>query len=88
MSTSLLHFDPIADDWGLHRLDFDLDENSVVGSREETFWNRKTTLADLIAKQGPRPITNIDDLRAGFWPEHESVDEFIDTVRRWRSEGE
>ena len=88
MSTLLFHFEAIGDRRGLDRLDFDLDVCSVVSPREETFWNRKTTLADLIAKQGSKPITNIDDLKADFWPEGESIDEFIDTVRCWRSEGQ
>lgn len=92
MSTLLFHFDPIGDRRGLDRLDFDLGEpggkTDLAASSRETFWTRKTTLADLIAKQGPRPITSIDDLKADFWPEDESVDEFLNTVRRWRGEGE
>ena len=54
----------------------------------ETFWDRKTTLADLIARQGSKPLTRIEDLRADFWPEDESVDEFVESIRRWRREGE
>lgn len=86
--SALSYFDPIGDRRGLHRLDFDLGVNPVVAGREETFWNRKTSLADLIARQGSKPITNIDDLKADFWPEGESIDEFVEMVRRWRSEGE
>lgn len=31
------------------------------------------------------PITNTEDLRADFWPEDESVDDFLDMVRDMRS---
>ncbi len=30
------------------------------------------------------PIENLDDWRADFWPADESLDEMIDTLRRWR----
>jgi hypothetical protein len=41
------------------------------------------TLADV---QGVSPVQDTDELVADFWPEDESIDEFIDAVRRWRSE--
>ena|GEM_PF-6484736 len=34
----------------------------------------------------PRPAQHLEDLCGDFWPENESVDDFIDTVRRWRGE--
>ena len=40
----------------------------------------------LAEAQGVRPIEDVDDLVADFWPEDESIDEFIATVRRWRDE--
>ena len=31
-------------------------------------------------------VQRIEELWGDFWPEGESVDEFVDTVRRWRRE--
>ena len=33
-----------------------------------------------------RPVQRLEDLWADFWPEDESVDNFVDAVRRWRRE--
>lgn len=41
----------------------------------------------LAAGQGAKPISSIEDLRADFWPESESTDDFIAALRRWRNEG-
>jgi hypothetical protein len=61
----------------------DLDENLTPEQREA-----RARLQKLIERQGAGPI-NFDDLlaKADFWPEDESVDEFIATIRRWRDEG-
>jgi hypothetical protein len=48
-------------------------------------------LEKLAAEQGVRPIEDFDAFMEecdDIWPEGESVDEFIETVRRWRREGE
>jgi hypothetical protein len=45
-------------------------------------------LAALIAAQGGQPVENIDDLAFPDWPEDESVDDFVATVRAWREERE
>jgi hypothetical protein len=45
---------------------------------------------DLMAiarEQGVLPISNCDDLLGDFWPEDESADEFVETIRKWRREG-
>ncbi|MGB9178863.1 MAG: hypothetical protein WCB68_06390 [Pyrinomonadaceae bacterium] len=42
-------------------------------------------LERLAARQGVKPITDIDELYGDFWPEDEDVDEFIRTVREWRN---
>jgi hypothetical protein len=34
----------------------------------------------------PQPVQRLEDLWGDFWPANESVDDFIDAVRRWRSE--
>ncbi len=33
-----------------------------------------------------RPVQRLEDLWGDFWPEDESVDDFISAVRRWRRE--
>ncbi len=51
----------------------------------------ETRLEKLAAEQGVRPIEDFDAFMEeceDVWPEDESIDEFIETVRRWRREGE
>jgi hypothetical protein len=53
--------------------------------------SEEARLGKLAAEQGVRPIENFDafmEERDDVWPEDESVDEFTETVRRWRREGE
>ncbi len=45
-------------------------------------------LERLAAKQGVRPVTDFESLRADFWPEDESVDDFVRTVRERRRDSE
>ena len=52
----------------------------------ELFWTGYD-VATLAEEQGVQPVQSLDDLWGDFWPEDESVDEFIETVRRWRREG-
>ena len=37
-------------------------------------------------QQRSAKIQQLEDLQGDFWPEDESVDEFIEAVRRWRHE--
>lgn len=48
------------------------------------FHDTKTDLDALVRSQGVKPITDIAELVADFWPEGESADEFIGAVRGWR----
>jgi hypothetical protein len=59
---------------------------SLYRSYQQTvdFWEPKT-LEQLIQAQQPQPITNIADL-ASFWPEEESVDDFIEYIYQQRRE--
>ena len=41
-------------------------------------------LEKLAAEQGVQPIADFDSLRADFWPEDESTDDFVRTVRERR----
>lgn len=50
-----------------------------------SFWTG-TTIDELAKQQGVTPIRSIDDLWGDFWPEDESVDDCIDTIRLWRRE--
>ena len=45
-------------------------------------------LEKLAAEQSVRPITDFDSLRADFWPEDESIDDFVRTVRKRRRDSE
>jgi hypothetical protein len=39
---------------------------------------------ELARRQGVTPITSIKELQGDFWPEEESVDEFLELVRSIR----
>ncbi len=43
------------------------------------FWDL-ATLDELAAEQGVQPVARLEDLVAGFWPEGESVDEFLAAI--------
>lgn len=47
----------------------------------------KTTPPPLAVEREIILVEEIAELRADFWPEQESIDEFIATVRQWRKEG-
>ena len=44
-----------------------------------SFWDLPT-LDELAEEQGVEPVERIEDLGAGFWPEDESVDEFLAAI--------
>ena len=58
------------------------------GRREPVFFESKTDLEGLAAQQGVSTVRDFDSLLGDFWPEEESADQFIATVREWRREGE
>jgi hypothetical protein len=39
---------------------------------------------ELAKRQGVKPIENMEELRGDFWPEEESIDEFLSWVRELR----
>lgn len=43
-------------------------------------------IAQLVAEQGTRPL-RFEEMLGDFWPEEESTDEFLATLREWHSEG-
>ena len=60
---------------------------AIMSGRE--FFSQTPTrdLAEIAKEQGVRPVSSIDELAGDFWPEEESIDEFLETVRNWRREG-
>ena len=62
--------------------------NPIVHDQVATAEIARRRLEKLAAKQGVRPITDFDSLRADFWPEDESVDDFVRTVRERRTDSE
>jgi hypothetical protein len=48
----------------------------------------RAALMELARQQGIRPVTDLNLLRGDFWPESESIDDLIRTVRAWRDEAE
>lgn len=71
-----------------------LQEESVIpmprpdaGASEQLYaFDALPDLEDLAEARGVQPINDIDELVADFWPEDESIDDFIATVQRWRDE--
>jgi hypothetical protein len=54
-------------------------------SSAEDFWKPRT-LADHIREQQPRPVSDIADLVADFWPEDESADDLVSYIYGQRLE--
>jgi hypothetical protein len=42
------------------------------------------SIEQLMAEQGTGPITDVSVLHGDFWPEEESVEGFVATIREWR----
>lgn len=42
------------------------------------------SLEELQAEQGTKPITNVRVLRGDFWPEDESIEDFLEALHEWR----
>lgn len=63
------------------------EKKGVGGSREQgnLVANRAHERAwELARQQGVKPIKSIKELQGDFWPEDESVDEFLEFVRSIR----
>ncbi|HEV7906360.1 MAG TPA: hypothetical protein VGO96_21150 [Pyrinomonadaceae bacterium] len=54
--------------------------------REQARRQAHAQARELARQQGVKPICNIEDLRSKFWPEEESVDEFLALVRAIRQQ--
>ena len=42
------------------------------------------SLDEIIAQQGKGPIIDISVLRGDFWPEEESIEDFLTALHDWR----
>ena len=42
------------------------------------------SVEQLMAEQGAGPITDVSVLRGDFWPEEESIEEFLEALHEWR----
>ena len=42
------------------------------------------SIEQLMAEQGTGPIADVSALHGDFWPEEESMEDFLDTLREWR----
>ena len=45
---------------------------------------RHPSFAQLMTEQGTGPITDVSELHGDFWPEEESIEEFLATLYEWR----
>jgi len=51
-----------------------------------SFYSRPDPEA-LAREQGVSPVTSFEQLLGDFWPEDESLEDFLEARRRWRREG-
>ena len=42
------------------------------------------SVEQLTKDQGTGPVADVNMLRGGFWPEEESIDDFLATLHEWR----
>ncbi len=57
---------------------------SKAESAEESRERAHARVWELAKRQGVKPIRSMDELKGDFWPEEESVDEFLAWVRELR----
>ena len=71
-------------------LRFSPDTNTPKNTPRATFmsFNALPTLEELAREQGVSPVADPKAVRGDFWPEDESVDDFLEARKRWRREGQ
>jgi len=42
------------------------------------------SLDEIVAQQGKGPISDLSVLHGGFWPEEESIEDFLSALHEWR----
>ena len=63
-------------------------EADMSGAAKGASFFEAANLDTLAGRQGVRPVADFEALLGDFWPEEESVDDFIAAVREWRRHGE
>jgi hypothetical protein len=69
-----------------YRLLLERIEREAQAEEEESRNQAHARAWELAKKQGVKPIRSIEDLQGDFWPEEESVDEFLYWVRAMRQQ--
>jgi hypothetical protein len=72
----------------LHVISISLESRKKTGEgppENTDFWNPKS-LAEIVQAQQSPVIETLNELAGDFWPEDESVDEFIDYIYKQRQE--
>ena len=62
-----------------------LHNNFTLISTAQDFWNPKS-IEQLIDNEKIQAVNNLSDLAADFWPEEESIDEFVEYIYGQRRE--
>ena len=61
-------------------------DKNIKKKQINDFWTPKT-LEEIMAEQGgPKMVHNLSDLVADFWPEDESIEDFLEFLRESREE--
>ena len=57
-----------------------------MGTSDDPRYNfdANPSLDELIAQQGKGPITDVSVLHGNFWPEEESIEDFLAALHEWR----
>ena len=55
--------------------------NQTTTETERKIHARQEKLHELLRQKGVKPLQSIKDLQGDFWPEDESVDEFLEWVK-------
>ena len=76
-----------ADDRDVTRVPLAARMQPLAAPARRFFAASSTSLADLARQQGVAPVPNGATLVGDFWPDDESVDEFVAAVRAWRHAG-
>lgn len=66
-----------------------MSQNKITSHSAEEERAGETTRASaelerLAQAQGVKPVADLDELAGDFWPEDESIDEFLSAVQEWR----
>jgi hypothetical protein len=69
-------------------LDQDVEAERSEVERGTISFESRIDIEVLASQQSVTAVSEFDKLLGDFWPEEESADQFIGTVREWRREGE